>query len=306
MNYDLKLTSEMLTHFINPTAVDSDYQVNFEKFINGIRRPVENGELFEAFFMNALGIQYNTNLTGTDGFLDAGGLVLEIEAKRESPGPNNNLEGKSQWSIHTQENLDSKSSNPNFYLLQFGFKDGVLVYSLLIRIIDTKILKGKKPKSGRKMSAGWMDFKDGSDINLLYINRDLVKKHCVSGFKNWLLSKRENVEEIFGVNLREMVGLPADQPEVYWNPKSGISLTPEFWTQSKWVATLTDKDILTVKRIISRMNEGDKEEVKLSGFSLNHIIKKHNGIVYLRSPSATKKPSYNWVEFDPKEVGWNI
>lgn len=209
---------------IRPGQYTEDLLYFFEEFNDAIR----NGEIFEQAFMELYGITYNKNLTGADGHKTVGKTVLTYEAKKEMKSKDLKLDGKSAWSIHCVATQIQKQDDPNFYLLQFGFKHGQLVYALLIKMDQTSIIKGKKIHPTSKMLASWKDFKDAKDIQPLFLNRDLIKQWASNDFKNWLLSLKETDPSVTGVDIRSIVGLAPDEGELYYRQGETISKNPKF------------------------------------------------------------------------------
>lgn len=209
---------------IRPGQYTEDLLYFFEEFNDAIR----NGEIFEQAFMGLYGITYNKNLTGADGYKQIGKTMFTYEAKKEMKSKDLKLDGKSAWSIHCVATQFQKQNDPNFYLLQFGFKHGQLVYALLIKMDQTTIIKGKTPHKHSKMLANWKDFKNAQDIQPLFLNRDLIKQWASNDFKNWLLSLKETDSSVFGVDIRSIVGLTPDEQELYYRQGETISKNPKF------------------------------------------------------------------------------
>ncbi len=202
---------------IRPGDFPDDLFYFFEEFNDAMR----NGEIFEQAFMGLYDIIYNKELTGADGYKVIGTQTFTFEAKKEMKSKNLKLDGKSAWSIHCVESQLRKQNDPNFYLLQYGFKNNQLVYALLIKMDDTTIIKGKTPHKHAKMLASWLDFKDAKEVYPLFLNKPMIKQWASNEFKNWLLSLTETIPSVFGVDLRKVVGLKLDEPELYYH-KGGI------------------------------------------------------------------------------------
>ena len=208
----------ILKYFMNRDSIKpGQYTEDLFYFFHHYNDAIRNGEIFEQAFMHLFCIIYNKNLTGADGYQIVDGVTITYEAKKEMKSKDLKLDGKSAWSIHCNETRDLKANDPNFYLLQFGFKNGHLVYALKIKMDQTTIIKNKTPHQHSKMLANWKDFKDATDIQPLFLNRALIKQWASADFKNWLLSLKETDPSETGVDLRAIVGLPKDEPEVYYH-----------------------------------------------------------------------------------------
>lgn len=209
---------------IKPGQYTEDLFYFFEEYNDAIR----NGEIFEQAFMELYGITYNKDLTGADGYKIVGDVVITYESKKEMKSKDLKLDGKSAWSIHCYETLIRKSNDPNFYLLQFGLKHNQVVYALLIKLDGTTVIKGKTPHKHSKMLANWKDFKDAKEIYPLFLNKPLIKKWAGADFKNWLLALEETPPSTFGVDIRSIVGLKPDVPEVYYHKDGRVDNVPKF------------------------------------------------------------------------------
>lgn len=222
----------ILKYFMNKDSIKpGDYTEDLLYFFQHYNDAMRNGEIFEQAFMSLYMITYNKNLTGADGYQQIGDKYITYEAKKEMKSKDLKLDGKSAWSIHCVETQMLKQNDPNFYLLQFGFKHGQLVYALKIKMDQTTIIKGKIPHKHSKMLASWKDFQNAKDIQPLFLNRNLIKQWAGSEFKNWLLSLTETDPSETGVDLRAIVGMKKDEPELYYHKDryfDHVNSTPKF------------------------------------------------------------------------------
>lgn len=275
----------ILKFFMNKTSIKSgQYTEDLLYFFEEYNDAIRNGEIFEQAFMSLYGIEYNKNLTGADGSKMVGSQLITYEAKKEMKSKDLKLDGKSAWSIHCVETQIKKQGDPNFYLLQFGFKHGQLVYALLIKIDETTIIKGKKPHPTSKMLASWMDFKDAKTICPLFLNRDLIKKWAGADFKNWLLSLKETDPSVFGVDLRKVVGIEKDEPEVYYHKDryiGHVDETPRFPANGSTCLALPKTVWENELSIMEKARFGEERSLHLDGGVL--YLRKFDDIVGIRS-----------------------
>lgn len=255
---------------IKPGQYTDDLLYFFEEYNDAMR----NGEYFEQAFMGLYGITYNKNLTGADGHKIINGETIIYEAKKEMKSKDLKLDGKSAWSIHCYETLVMKQNDPNFYLLQFGFKNNCLVYALKIKMDNTSILKGKTPHKHSKLLANWKDFKDAEEIYPLFLNRELIKKWAGADFKNWLLSLKETDPSVFGVDIRNIVGLEQEIPEVYYHKDKYTNIvnsTPKFPANG-----------ITCLALPETLWEETLAELKNSGLGQRKTLQLDGGVLYLQ------------------------
>lgn len=282
----------MNKHSIKPGQYTDDLLYFFEQYNDSMR----NGEYFEQAFMTAFSMKYNTDLTGVDGHIYMNNNWCPLESKKEMKGPTKKLDGKSAWSIHCSKTLYQKANDPNFYLLQFGFRDGKLVYALLFRLIDTNVLKNKTPHDTKKMLAHWVDFKDDKNVIPLFLNRNLIKEHCGNEFKNWLLSLRECGKQLFGVDIRKMVNLPDDEPELYYRKGESITGTPKFSAIGHTCLPITKQ--MWYNMIVPLQHELIEHEERALPLGSDVLYIRNNGNRFeIRSSIDNTKTKYRKLDF---------
>ena len=283
-----KYLKEQLLGWIDPSSQCSNYRSRNKPNQHYFRASNENGEGFEHLMCELIGWDYNRGRNRQDATGIIGSVLRNVEFKRERP-ETSKLCGNMQWSINSISGLQVLRDD-NMALVLSGIVDGIVAYILYVdKVNNTNILDNRKNYSLAKVPKTWNSIKD--NYRLLYINRQLVKDHATAGFANSLLSKREEFQEMFGFSLRKFLGLPSDQPILYYSKDGSISTNPTFSAQPGANTCIEISKTYwerTIKRQAKKLAPNTEKYLHIKGKVLV-LKRKVNGELHIRSNIDTNK-----------------